>query len=150
MIRRPPKSTRTAPLFPYPTLFRSGKAPRQCPGRRSAVRRKTRLGQFGSGSKRQIPVMNLGRILLRQSGLSLRLTYGCRLHRVRCLLLWEREIMGEGRRWNRFGFHRSEEHTSELKSLMRISYAHVCLKKKTLSTQLNTTIPDYAIVQSST
>src|SRR3546814_13329171 len=49
--------------------------------------------------------MNLGRILLRQSGLPLRLTYGCRLHRVRCLLLWEREIMGEGRRWNRFGFH---------------------------------------------
>src|SRR3546814_16247916 len=49
--------------------------------------------------------MNLGRILLRQSGLPLRLTYGCRLHRVRCLLLWEREILGEGRRWNRFGFH---------------------------------------------
>src|SRR3546814_19677557 len=24
MIRRPPRSTRTAPLFPYPTLFRSG------------------------------------------------------------------------------------------------------------------------------
>src|SRR3546814_9162827 len=99
--------------------------------------------------------MNLGRILLRQSGLPLRLTYGCRLHRVRCLLLWEREIMGEGRRWNRFGFHcssvvdglshephhgstktvvqsarpRSEEHTSELQSLMRISYAVFCLKK---------------------
>src|SRR3546814_1755710 len=30
--------------------------------------------------------------------------------------------------------HRSEEHTSELQSLMRISYAVFCLKKKTLKT----------------
>src|SRR3546814_5903622 len=30
------------------------------------------------------------------------------------------------------GFDRSEEHTSELQSLMRISYAVFCLKKKTL------------------
>src|SRR3546814_8764119 len=28
------------------------------------------------------------------------------------------------------GFYRSEEHTSELQSLMRISYAVFCLKKK--------------------
>src|SRR3546814_4548445 len=31
---------------------------------------------------------------------------------------------------------RSEEHTSELQSLMRISYAVFCLKKKTISSQL--------------
>src|SRR3546814_1469776 len=31
---------------------------------------------------------------------------------------------------NRRGFRRSEEHTSELQSLMRISYAVFCLKKK--------------------
>src|SRR3546814_6098835 len=31
--------------------------------------------------------------------------------------------------------HRSEEHTSELQSLMRISYAVLCLKKKTDSKQ---------------
>src|SRR3546814_5019205 len=31
--------------------------------------------------------------------------------------------------------HRSEEHTSELQSLMRISYAVFCLKKKTIITQ---------------
>src|SRR3546814_10000363 len=37
------------------------------------------------------------------------------------------------------GFHiRSEEHTSELQSLMRISYAVLCLKKKTHETQNNT------------
>src|SRR3546814_1522119 len=32
---------------------------------------------------------------------------------------------------------RSEEHTSELQSLMRISYAVFCLKKKTISSQVN-------------
>src|SRR3546814_4259681 len=35
---------------------------------------------------------------------------------------------------------RSEEHTSELQSLMRISYAVFCLKKKTNYTTLNTNI----------
>src|SRR3546814_7564148 len=35
--------------------------------------------------------------------------------------------------------HRSEEHTSELQSLMRISYAVFCLKKKRIYTQYNTT-----------
>src|SRR3546814_10728227 len=34
------------------------------------------------------------------------------------------------RRAIRHGQHRSEEHTSELQSLMRISYAVFCLKKK--------------------
>src|SRR3546814_7986896 len=32
------------------------------------------------------------------------------------------------------GLHRSEEHTSELQSLMRISYAVICLKKKNIAT----------------
>src|SRR3546814_3891230 len=36
------------------------------------------------------------------------------------------------------GFGRSEEHTSELQSLMRISYAVFCLKKKTQSTTVRT------------
>src|SRR3546814_10691836 len=37
--------------------------------------------------------------------------------------------------------NRSEEHTSELQSLMRISYAVFCLKKKTHTPQLNTFRP---------
>src|SRR3546814_2389984 len=43
----------------------------------------------------------------------------------------------DGRRFRRkpFEFERSEEHTSELQSLMRISYAVFCLKKKTLHIQ---------------
>src|SRR3546814_1470993 len=35
---------------------------------------------------------------------------------------------------DRFGYRRSEEHTSELQSLMRISYAVFCLKKKKTTT----------------
>src|SRR3546814_2397598 len=39
------------------------------------------------------------------------------------------------------GEQRSEEHTSELQSLMRISYAVFCLKKKTKTTKHTTTMP---------
>src|SRR3546814_3863433 len=39
-------------------------------------------------------------------------------------------IRDSGRMWNAAGELRSEEHTSELQSLMRISYAVFCLKKK--------------------
>src|SRR3546814_9974768 len=43
---------------------------------------------------------------------------------------------------NAYAFHRSEEHTSELQSLMRISYAVFCLKKKINSCgRLNHIIP---------
>src|SRR3546814_5015749 len=41
-----------------------------------------------------------------------------------------REVFRVLRPGGRFGFYRSEEHTSELQSLMRISYAVFCLKKK--------------------
>src|SRR3546814_2053389 len=42
--------------------------------------------------------------------------------------------LGAGHHWRRCRRSRSEEHTSELQSLMRISYAVFCLKKKTLDT----------------
>src|SRR3546814_6346311 len=46
------------------------------------------------------------------------------------VLVWRRpEIMARNRLQIR---SRSEEHTSELQSLMRISYAVFCLKKKTI------------------
>src|SRR3546814_10412856 len=44
------------------------------------------------------------------------------------------------------GFTRSEEHTSELQSLMRISYAVFCLKKKTNVSTIHTKIITYNIV----
>src|SRR3546814_5195416 len=40
---------------------------------------------------------------------------------------------------------RSEEHTSELQSLMRISYAVFCLKKTNTTTQINTTITEHRV-----
>src|SRR3546814_3942060 len=101
MIRRPPRSTRTDTLFPCTTLFRSG---------------------FGSDARHRPigahPCARGGRIGPRQ------LANGA----------GERErVAGEGRdrRHAAAAFlDRSEEHTSELQSLMRISYAVFCLKKK--------------------
>src|SRR3546814_4292026 len=55
---------------------------------------------------------------------------GCRRARGRCRLGAGRGDDGMGRSGNRLTGKRSEEHTSELQSLMRISYAVFCLKKK--------------------
>src|SRR3546814_7414704 len=102
MIRRPPRSTRTDTLFPYTTLFRSRLS-----------------GLHGRMDKR--------------AGLKSRKT--SKMANPRSL---------QGRPRKLFGLPedtlvypaldcaggRSEEHTSELQSLMRISYAVFCLKKK--------------------
>src|SRR3546814_5739379 len=57
-------------------------------------------------------------------------------------------VVGSGkigaRNPHRMPFHRSEEHTSELQSLMRISYAVFCLKKKITHTK--NTIDKHTIV----
>src|SRR3546814_6146632 len=95
LIRRPPRSTRTDTLFPYPTLFRSlSGIPRS--GRPSAPRLYAREWH---------PVL---------SGVRPRDQLG---------VMDERRDQGRHR-------GRSEEHTSELQSLMRNSYAVFCLKKK--------------------
>src|SRR3546814_9785508 len=131
MIRRPPRSTRTDTLFPYTTLFRS-------PGRIAAAAPQALLVPPGCEDEK-------GR---EQPGRSdLHREIGNRVHRdverpadVR----QQRQDMedgndhgpeamrqkrqGDGRR--RTNQVRSEEHTSELQSLMRISYAVFCLKKK--------------------
>src|SRR3546814_4530480 len=100
MRRRPPRSTRTDTLFPYSTLFRSGKPARLALERHACV---------GDGRKFRLQAafpFNAG---------------------DRTFLL-ERD---EGVPAADFDVvKRSEEHTSELQSLMRISYAVFCLKKK--------------------
>src|SRR3546814_9640386 len=93
MIPRPPRSTRTATLFPYSTLFRSSR---------------------------------LSCDLL--ANLS---TQG---HNHTTVTSQEHHLSDPA--------HRSEEHTSELQSLMRISYAVFCLKKKTGQRQGNNPVPD--------
>src|SRR3546814_5709685 len=106
MIRRPPRSTRTDTLFPYTTLFRSKV------GRGIERRRKEVL----AGHEHDHII---GRIL------ELRLIrFGAQRVDVRLHRGDMRRHMGRA-----LGL-RSEEHTSELQSLMRISYAVFCLKKK--------------------
>src|SRR3546814_10547157 len=111
MIRRPPRSTRTDTLFPYTTLFRSrdrgrdqgGPAARRGLCGRAGGQRRLRRGQAG---------------LCRGDGPE---DGGNAMSAV----------LGEAyarRDWE--AEPRSEEHTSELQSLMRISYAVFCLKKK--------------------
>src|SRR3546814_1885276 len=110
MIRRPPRSTRTDTLFPYPTLFRS------LPVR--AVAGDHGFDRSGEGALGS-PVRG-----------------HARPGRSRCELGSARAVgrTAEARR-NR---GRSEEHTSELQSLMRISYAVFCLKKKKIKAKKHT------------
>src|SRR3546814_10011524 len=102
MIRRPPRSTRPDTLFPYTTLFRSRLV---LPGLRTLPAREARA----DGSTRRPMVQ-------------------CDLHQVghRGDLQFFHDVGPMGLD----GLDRSEEHTSELQSLMRISYAVFCLKKK--------------------
>src|SRR3546814_5424437 len=110
MIRRPPRSTRTDTLFPYTTLFRS-------------------------------IVVRLWRdpyALVRAEFARQRMALG----------FARRTIDVDGIRWVSRSWSaslsrastRSEEHTSELQSLMRISYAVFCLKKKKEQHHNDTTI----------
>src|SRR3546814_5725380 len=100
MIRRPPRSTRTDTLFPYTTLFRS-------PRPRAS-------GYAPNPIEARVPTLDptqtAGFLHTRDTPAVLRSTA---------------PIEGSRREPGR-----SEEHTSELQSLMRISYAVFCLKKK--------------------
>src|SRR3546814_3940398 len=117
MIRRPPRSTRTDTLFPYTTLFRS--CTENC-------------GPVATPLTNMVPVSGLagaaGSEVLysfeAQAGATLSfMTYGGSGD-VSMYVSFEAEPTT-----------RSEEHTSELQSLMRISYAVFCLKKKTNTNQ---------------
>src|SRR3546814_12821615 len=110
MRRRPPRSTRTDTLFPYTTLFRSPDrtGPRRDRGGNRGEDDGEIRGRAGDGLSHPVTLdLFRGPTCLRRR----------RLWRVGCR--------------NKSGMTiRSEEHTSELQSLMRISYAVFCLKKK--------------------
>src|SRR3546814_7140268 len=110
MIRRPPRSTRTDTLFPYTTLFRSGREAAEYYGVAFEVQPLTQANY------REVLGAKLGKgdFLLNLS--------------VDVSSLALVELCAE----------RSEEHTSELQSLMRISYAVFCLKKKKKQTPSRT------------
>src|SRR3546814_8463474 len=109
MIRRPPRSTRTDTLFPYTTLFRSEFG---CNGKRLGVEYDA-YGLTAANGKRLEAALAGFCSLADASGLVSRL----RAVKSAAEIAYVRQ--------------RSEEHTSELQSLMRISYAVFCLKKKT-------------------
>src|SRR3546814_9168338 len=135
MIRRPPRSTRTDTLFPYTTLFRSG-------GRCAAVVG----GRPASGGGRPVgadPGAYPSRARSRQFRLFA--APGDDAGRSACAVAVRpadlgvqpcRQMAGgqdpdpcDPRVDLAVAAARSEEHTSELQSLMRISYAVFCLKK---------------------
>src|SRR3546814_5857030 len=119
MIRRPPISTRTDTLFPYTTLFRSHR--RHAPG----------------GAEQAEVLAARQRIHLGQARRAEMLPHGAHGFRHRRLVVdGERETadLADLRH-----LRRSEEHTSELQSLMRNSYAVFCLKKKK-TRKINTVI----------
>src|SRR3546814_14886727 len=119
MVRRPPRSTRTDTLFPSTTLFRSADA-----HRRGGWRQRRDADARGDGARaRDEPAHRfeqLARDLARDEDRAAQWRYdrADRRHGDRALV---REPDAR----------RSEEHTSELQSLMRISYAVFCLQKKT-------------------
>src|SRR3546814_3991920 len=112
MIRRPPRSTRTDTLCPYTTRCRSGRA--EVAG---SVVDDCRDGH--AVACRSLPGRGPGPGSLTRSVAAQRALGG--RYRV-CLARVDRHRFAQGAR--------SEEHTSELQSLMRISYAVFCLKKK--------------------
>src|SRR3546814_5003358 len=107
MIRRPPRSTRTDTLFPYTTLFRSGSQRTDA----GVAANRAWLARWMLWRDRRAPLAAL--ILLAAYAGAILTGLG---------------IAGE------WFLGRSEEHTSELQSLMRISYAVFCLKKKKQTT----------------
>src|SRR3546814_5417217 len=138
MIRRPPRSTRTDTLFPYTTLCRADQDRHLWPGAEQlpGVRRISRRGRnrFDLPQPRQLrhdrPPCCRGREALTGGSPSRDLPVsGCPMKVVVFETEeWEHEACL--RLQPEHQVTRAEEHTSELQSLMRISYAVFCLKKK--------------------
>src|SRR3546814_3248243 len=106
MIRRPPRSTLTDTLLPYTTLFRSNGRLSCVRGEQLAIRRHaTAERRCGSKIGFARPIEDV----------------------PNC---WVKGVCKRRNRAAALLSARSEEHTSELQSLMRISYAVFCLKKK--------------------
>src|SRR3546814_1679001 len=108
MLRRPPRSTRTDTLFPYTTLVRSGPE-----------------------IKHLMTAWNTANTHDSQQWLDRALQPAEWAAWQAGAASWCRKLAGQ------MDLARSEEHTSELQSLMRTSYAVFCLKKKKKTTNKN-------------
>src|SRR3546814_1344698 len=127
MIRQPPRSTLTDTLFPYTTLFRSDRL----------SQRENRWGTYQRIAERadvSVPpdeIWMLVQICIQGEGVRL-----ASLADQFSISRWKLQIVAKRLvdrnlliRQPDNAFLRSEEHTSELQSLMRISYAVFCLKQ---------------------
>src|SRR3546814_7522934 len=115
MIRRPPRSTRTDTLFPYTTRFRSAHL-------------YVDLSEVGADARDADTGAEIWRIQIHQQAEQ------AWRHGDEVLVdvdFWRVTMICQGR---------SEEHTSELQSLMRNSYAVFCLNKKNLVHHQNDSI----------
>src|SRR3546814_9780362 len=130
MIRRPPRSTRTDTLFPYTTLFRSSGDFAQA-GRPWRYGSLAPIRELENVEDTLRPVVVIEQHALRGAVEVLVLTALERPEKSNKAHDAEAE-----RNRDQIGEHRSEEHKSELQSLMRISYAVFCLTKKTLHMSL--------------
>src|SRR3546814_1207032 len=125
MLRRPPRSTLTDTLFPYTTLFRR---PRQAPHFPSAFRlAATMLRQSVSATRSHLPAPpNPSACASAPCARPAAWTARAR-PRLRFPRRYRDRPPRETTRTRDQGCARSEEHTSELQSLMTISYAVYCL-----------------------
>src|SRR3546814_5527194 len=123
MIRRPPRSTRTDTLFPYTTLFRSprpSRPPKKHAEEQSALRRQGPSPNAGT----EFPPLPSPPFVSIPS--TVRLRQALRTGQGREAQSPPTSIRHPSPQPLQL---RSEEPTSELQSLMRISYAVFCLKK---------------------
>src|SRR3546814_9384738 len=131
MIRRPPRATRTDTVVPYTTLFRAHRAPRQDRGDREPNVGARADARRGDGPRDAGGPARRRRGRNRQAYAGARTREGGQPFRP---ARRRRERGGTGNRPRAVPHAgvgaRSEEHTSELQSLMRISYAVFGLKKK--------------------
>src|SRR3546814_3352416 len=134
MKRLPPRSTRTDTLFPYTTLCRASTPPcreplagaskraaatRYCPGRGADVAGRDHADRLGRRPHHDDATANDCKLLRSRDCLPERRGSAA----GRCADVDQRD----GRHCTALRPGRSEEHTSELQSLMRISYAVFCL-----------------------
>src|SRR3546814_6344089 len=121
MIRLPPRSTRTDTLFPYTTLFRS------------------HVAHSGGGAALLVSPHRPAHcaVVYRKVTGDARLAVAAAEVGARHCLVAAGRFGGKGLERRRRRLPRSEEHTSELQSLMRISYAVFCLKNKRKVTDIN-------------
>src|SRR3546814_2020292 len=144
MLRRPPRSTRTDTLFPYTTLFRSARYAERAGGghRRGLARDRSVQRGIHEGSPHRLAGIERSgavrldrRLVMSDTFLDALQYYGAGAATLAALVV----SLNLGRRWTGWAFvifvtssvaliawgflPRSEEHTSELQSLMRTSYA---------------------------